>query len=70
MLTRLGFHKTVLIYSFIQGIVMLVGFMLIKTRILTSHPGTAERTIQWVDKKYFKDPIFWSVWSAILFSLL
>jgi hypothetical protein len=70
MLEHLGFHKTLLIYSFIQGVVMLVGFLLIKTRFPASQAAARSRKIQWVDKQYFKDPVFWSFWTALLFAVL
>ncbi|CEL58613.1 Monocarboxylate transporter 10 OS=Rattus norvegicus GN=Slc16a10 PE=1 SV=1 [Rhizoctonia solani AG-1 IB] len=69
MLGRLGFHKTLLIYSFVQGITMLVGFSLIKTRFPTSQLQNKNRKIVWMDKQYFKDPKFWSFWAALLFAV-
>lgn len=69
MLDHLGFHKTLLIYSFVQGVTMLVGFSLIKTRFPASQIESRSRKIQWVDKQYFKDPVFWSFWSALLFAV-
>ncbi|CCO33059.1 hypothetical protein BN14_07128 [Rhizoctonia solani AG-1 IB] len=69
MLGRLGFHKTLLIYSFVQGITMLVGFSLIKTRFPTSQLQNKNRKIVWVDKQYFKDLKFWSFWAALLFAV-
>ncbi|KAG9097979.1 hypothetical protein FS749_004986 [Ceratobasidium sp. UAMH 11750] len=45
MLTRIGFHKTLLIYSFVQGAVMLVGFVLIKTRSRKSQPQAKRKKI-------------------------
>lgn len=69
MLTRLGFHKTLLIYSFVQGTVMLVGFSLIKTRFPKSQIEARHEKIKWVDKVYFKDPVFWSFWVGLLFTV-
>ncbi|CAE6464767.1 unnamed protein product [Rhizoctonia solani] len=69
MLDRLGFHKTLLIYSFVQGVTMLVGFSLIKTRFPASQLQNRDRKIAWVDKQYFKDPVFWSFWVALLFAV-
>jgi hypothetical protein len=70
MLTRIGFHKTLLIYSFVQGSVMLAGFLLIKTRFPASQIATRNEKIKWVDMQYFKDPVFWSFWTALLFAVL
>lgn len=70
MLTRIGFHKTLLIYSFVQGAVMLAGFLLIKTRFPKSQIEARNEKIKWVDKQYFKDPVFWSFWAALLFAVL
>ncbi|KAF8754717.1 Major Facilitator Superfamily [Rhizoctonia solani] len=58
MLGRLGFHKTLLIYSFVQGVTMLAGFSLIKTRFPASQLQNKNRKIAWIDKQYFKDPSF------------
>ncbi|KAJ1305227.1 hypothetical protein OPQ81_000256 [Rhizoctonia solani] len=69
MLDHLGFHKTLLIYSFVQGVIMLVGFSLIKTRFPASQIQNRDRKIIWVDKQYFKDPVFWSFWIALLFAV-
>ncbi|CAE6419182.1 unnamed protein product [Rhizoctonia solani] len=69
MLDHLGFHKTLLIYSFVQGVTMLVGFSLIKTRFPASQLQNRDRKIAWVDKQYFKDPVFWSFWVALLFAV-
>ncbi|GAB1521247.1 hypothetical protein RhiTH_004338 [Rhizoctonia solani] len=70
MLGRLGFHKTLLIYSFVQGVTMLAGFSLIKTRFPASQLQNKNRKIAWIDKQYFKDPSFWSFWTALLFAVL
>ncbi|KAG9121663.1 hypothetical protein FRC07_002299 [Ceratobasidium sp. 392] len=69
MLTRIGFHKTLLIYSFVQGATMLAGFLLIKTRFPASQIATRHEKIKWVDKQYFRDPVFWSFWIALLFAV-
>ncbi|KAB5590702.1 Monocarboxylate transporter 10 [Ceratobasidium theobromae] len=69
MLEHLGFHKTLLIYSFVQGAVMLIGFSLIKVRIPPSQVAARDHKIQWFDKQYFKDPVFWSFWTALLFAV-
>ncbi|KAG8787538.1 hypothetical protein FRC12_015461 [Ceratobasidium sp. 428] len=69
MLTRIGFHRTLLIYSFVQGAVMLAGFLLIKTRFPASQIAARHEKIKWVDKKYFEDPVFWSFWTALLFAV-
>ncbi|CAE7233588.1 unnamed protein product [Rhizoctonia solani] len=69
MLDRIGFHKTLLIYSFVQGVTMVVGFSLIKTRFPASQLQNRDRKIAWVDKQYFKDPVFWSFWVALLFAI-
>ncbi|QRV93263.1 major facilitator superfamily transporter [Ceratobasidium sp. AG-Ba] len=68
MLTPLGFHKTLLIYSFIQGATMLAGFFLITTRFPASQIAARHEKIKWVDTHYFKDPVFWSFWTALLFT--
>lgn len=69
MLERIGFHKTLLIYSFVQGATMLVGFLLIKVRLPDSQIETRGHKIQWFDKQYFKDPVFWSFWIALMFAI-
>ncbi|KAF8599127.1 MFS general substrate transporter [Ceratobasidium sp. AG-I] len=69
MLTTLSFRKTLLIYSFVQGAVMLAGFLLIKVRTPTSRAAAKSRKIQWVDKQYFKDLKFWSICLALFFAL-
>ncbi|KAF8598865.1 MFS general substrate transporter, partial [Ceratobasidium sp. AG-I] len=69
MLTRIGFHKTLLIYSFVQGAAMLAGFLLIKARFPKSQIEASNEKIRWVDKQYFKDPVFWSFWTALLFAV-
>ncbi|KAG9100769.1 hypothetical protein FS749_012883 [Ceratobasidium sp. UAMH 11750] len=69
MLTRMGFHKTMLIYSFVQGVTMLVGFMLIKTRPPASQSAAAKPKIQWIETRYIKDSVFWGFWFAILFAV-
>ncbi|KAJ1300024.1 hypothetical protein OPQ81_011144 [Rhizoctonia solani] len=69
MLDRIGFRKTLLIYSFVQGVTMLAGFLLVKVRTTASKPPMPAREIQWFDKKYLSDPTFWSVWLALFFAL-
>ncbi|CAE6457101.1 unnamed protein product [Rhizoctonia solani] len=69
MLDRIGFRKTLLIYSFVQGVTMLAGFFLVKVRPTASKPATPAREIQWFDKKYMRDPMFWSFWMALFFAL-
>ncbi|CAE7223837.1 unnamed protein product [Rhizoctonia solani] len=69
MLDRIGFRKTLLIYSFVQGVTMLLGFSLVKVRPFASKAQTPAREIQWFDKKYLRDPRFWSFWVALFFAL-
>ncbi|KAJ1305224.1 hypothetical protein OPQ81_000253 [Rhizoctonia solani] len=69
MLERLGFHKTLLIYSFVQGVTMLAGFSLITTRVPGSQAQNRHRRIVWVDKQYFKDPIFWSFAMSLMITM-
>ncbi|KAH7338230.1 major facilitator superfamily domain-containing protein [Rhizoctonia solani] len=69
MLEHIGFHKTLLIYSFVQGVTMLVGFFLIKIRIPESQAQNRHRKIVWVDKQYLKDPVFWSFCTALIFTI-
>ncbi|KAG8688195.1 hypothetical protein FRC09_013055 [Ceratobasidium sp. 395] len=69
MLTRMGFHKTMLIYSFVQGVVMLAGFLLIKTRMPASRSEVTKPRIQWIETRHFRDPVFWAFWFAILFAI-
>ncbi|KAF8714623.1 Major Facilitator Superfamily, partial [Rhizoctonia solani] len=69
MLERLGFHKTLLIYSLVQGGIMLVGFSLIKTRFPASQIQNKQNKIVWFDKQYFKDPVFWSICSSLMFTM-
>lgn len=68
MLDRIGFRKTLLIYSFVQCITMLIGFSLIKTRSSSVNSPAALQKIQWIDKKYLTDPMFWSCWMALFFT--
>ncbi|CAE6445495.1 unnamed protein product [Rhizoctonia solani] len=69
MLERLGFHKTLFIYSFVQGGIMLVGFLLIKTRFPASQIQNRSRKIVWIDKQYFKDPVFWSICASLTLTM-
>ncbi|CAE6484943.1 unnamed protein product [Rhizoctonia solani] len=69
MLEHIGFHKTLLIYSFVQGATMLVGFLFIRVRLPESQTENKTRKIVWVDKQYFKDPIFWSFCTALVFTI-
>ncbi|CAE6526894.1 unnamed protein product [Rhizoctonia solani] len=69
MLDRIGFRKTLLIYSFVQGVTMLAGFLLVKVRPSASKPQAPAREIRWFDKKYLSDPLFWSFWIALFFAL-
>ncbi|KAF8704612.1 Major Facilitator Superfamily, partial [Rhizoctonia solani] len=69
MLTRIGFRKTLLIYSFVQGLTMLLGFLLVKVRPSASGPNKPACEIQWLDKRYLADPTFWSCWTALFFAL-
>ncbi|CCO33333.1 putative transporter MCH4 [Rhizoctonia solani AG-1 IB] len=70
MLDRIGFRKTLLIYSFVQAVTMLLGFLLIKVRPSASAGTEPAREVQWFDKKYLSDPMFWSCWTALFFALL
>jgi hypothetical protein len=70
MLTHIGFHKTLLIYSFVQGALLIAGFLLVKTRFPDSQFKPGKRNIQWVDNQYLKDKVFWSFWTALLFAVL
>lgn len=66
MLNRIGFRKTLLIYSFVQGVTLFVGVSLIKAR-----PPRSQETplkIQWIDKHYLTDLVFWSCWVALFFT--
>ncbi|CEL55957.1 hypothetical protein RSOLAG1IB_01970 [Rhizoctonia solani AG-1 IB] len=69
MLDRIGFRKTLLIYSFVQAVTMLLGFLLIKVRPSASAGTEPAREVQWFDKKYLSDPMFWSCWTALFFAL-
>ncbi|CAE6482419.1 unnamed protein product [Rhizoctonia solani] len=69
MLERLGFHKTLFIYSLVQGGIMLVGFSLIKTRFPASQIQNKQNKIVWFDKQYFKDPVFWSICTSLMFTM-
>ncbi|KAG9100768.1 hypothetical protein FS749_012882 [Ceratobasidium sp. UAMH 11750] len=69
MLTQLGFHRALLIYSFIQGLILIVGFSLIQVRLPSSPPSTQSQKIQWVDYHRLKDPIFWSFWLALCLTM-
>ncbi|CAE6445454.1 unnamed protein product [Rhizoctonia solani] len=71
MLVRMSLQMTLFIYSFVQGGIMLMGCLLIKTRsppLHTSEP--VRKRIQWVDTMYFKDPVFWSCWFAFALFVL
>ncbi|CAE6507235.1 unnamed protein product, partial [Rhizoctonia solani] len=71
MLVRIGLHMTLLIYSFIQGGILFVGCLLIKTRSRPSQvPESGSQKIQWVDTVYFKDLVFWSCWLAMALFVL
>ncbi|KAG8787540.1 hypothetical protein FRC12_015463 [Ceratobasidium sp. 428] len=65
MLTCLGFHRALLIYSFIQGLILIIGFSLIQVRIPPSIVTSPCQKIQWIDRQRLKDPIFWSFWTAL-----
>ncbi|KAG9121665.1 hypothetical protein FRC07_002301, partial [Ceratobasidium sp. 392] len=69
MLTRLGFHKALLIYSFVQGCILIVGFSLIKVRLPPSILITPRQKLQWIDRQRLKDPIFWSFWLALCLTM-
>ncbi|CAE6479612.1 unnamed protein product [Rhizoctonia solani] len=69
MLDRMSFRNTLLIYSFVQGVTMLAGFLLVKVRPSAPKPQTPAREIKWFDKKYLTDPMFWSFWIALFFAL-
>ncbi|CAE6458277.1 unnamed protein product [Rhizoctonia solani] len=69
MLDRMSFRNTLLIYSFVQGVTMLAGFLLVKVRPSAPKPQTPAREIKWFDKKYLTDPMFWSFWVALFFAL-
>ncbi|CAE6507169.1 unnamed protein product [Rhizoctonia solani] len=69
MLERLGFHKTLLVYSFVQGVTMLIGLSLITTRIPVSQAQNKHNRIVWVDKQYLKDPVFWSFCTSLLLTV-
>ncbi|KAF8751523.1 Major Facilitator Superfamily [Rhizoctonia solani] len=53
----------------VQGLTMLLGFLLVKVRPSVSGPNKPAREIQWLDKRYLADPTFWSCWTALFFAL-
>ncbi|KEP46859.1 MFS transporter [Rhizoctonia solani 123E] len=69
MLDHIGFRKTLLIYSFVQGATMLFGFLLIRIRLPESQSQSRHNKIVWVDKQYFNDPVFWSFCIALIFTI-
>ncbi|CAE6407329.1 unnamed protein product [Rhizoctonia solani] len=68
MLLRMSLHMTLLIYSFVQGGILLAGCLLIKARPPAS--ASEPKKIRWVDSVYFKDPVFWSCWLALALFVL
>lgn len=63
MLSRMGLHKTLLVYSFINCTVLFIAFLLIKDRPrLHKQPVT---DITWVDSTLFRNGVFWSMAIAL-----
>ena len=70
MLTQLGFHKTLLIYSFINGAVLSFAFLLVKERKPRSRLSVPPPDIHWIDSKLFRNGVFWSMTLSIAVTVL
>lgn len=61
MLSRVGLKKTFLIWSFVNGFVLFLAFLMVKERPRKSQKHLPPRDIKWLDTAMFKNPVFWSV---------
>ena len=65
MLSHFGLRKTMLIKAGIDAVVLSSAFLLIRERFIPD--SNARRTFVWYDKKFLKDPIFWSISGCVFF---
>ena len=63
MLSALGLRRTMAIYGSIDAVLLSIALLLIKER-------RESRKIIWFDYTLLKDPVFWSLGSCILLSIL
>lgn len=66
MLASLGLKKTFAIYSAIDVVCFVGSLMLIKER---RAPSKRPKII-WFDRSFFTDPVFWSLGTCFLFTVL
>ena len=66
MLSALGLRRTMAIYGSIDAVLLSIALLLIKERRVPSE----SRKIIWFDYTLLKDPVFWSLGSCILLSIL
>jgi len=65
MLSHFGLRKTMLIKAGIDAVVLMSAFLLIKERFTPN--SNAHRAFVWYDKKFLKDPMFWSISGCLFF---
>ena len=65
MLTSLGWQKSFLIYTAIDGVLLFVAWFMIAERRKPSQ----RKPIIWFDKSFFTDPVFWSLGGCFLFTV-
>jgi hypothetical protein len=70
MLNRLGLRKTLLAYSFVNGTVLAVAFLLLKERKPRSRLSVPPPGIHWVDSKLFRNGVFWSMTLSLAVTVL
>ncbi|PIL25838.1 MFS general substrate transporter [Ganoderma sinense ZZ0214-1] len=63
MLTSLGLKKSFLIYTAIDGVLLLAAWFMIAERRKPSQ----RKSIIWFDKSFFTDPVFWSLGCCFFF---
>ena len=69
MLSTLGLRRAMAIYGSIDVILLAIAMLLIKERHIPSvHDGN--RKIVWFDRTFLRDPVFWSLGSCLLLSIL
>ena len=69
MLSALGLRRTMAIYGSIDAVLLSIALLLIKERRVPS-VHSENRKIIWFDYTLLKDPVFWSLGSCILLSIL
>lgn len=70
MLSRLGLHKTLLVYSLVNGTVLFIAFLLLKERKPRSRLSLPPPDIHWVDSKLFRNGVFWSMALSLAVTVL